>query len=454
MNNKEKELISQLEEDFRKVYKYAKGNKDIKLPAMGMPFYKNLSNNNPVMFNKLGIEVVPTGRNDIFILRFFNTYSLNFGTGARLYCEKTPEGLETWNEYNKVLNKIKKHASLFIKEEKTLLNSGTYLFEDGEPKKIKFKEVFKSPSKKDERESEQDPIRSMIAEGEGPNIEFKASLRWDIDKKCVNPELEFMVAKEIAGFLNSEGGYILIGISDDRKILGLKHDYKTLGKKKDRDEFQLKLVQVVNNHIGAGNAAFWKIKFPIIENLEICMIIIEKSPEPVFLKRKGKKQEDFFIRQGSSTNPLTMSEFHKYISNRFKRLNSSTYEIQRKLFREIKEFMEVLFSKEYFNFNRETIDKIKVGTSFISLKESELLDYFGITLDKDIVQHKTISFLKTKIKLTYYLSTARILTVVIDGNRYEYREYSEEVKNLLNEILLLLENHMKEYNKRGNDNFN
>ncbi len=105
-----KELLTQLEKDFGHVYEYAMGNKDINLSSMAMPFYTAFYSRNPVLFNKLGIEVVPTGRTDIFKLRFFNTFLIDFGTGARLYNEKTNEGLKTKAEYDQVLEEIKNQA--------------------------------------------------------------------------------------------------------------------------------------------------------------------------------------------------------------------------------------------------------------------------------------------------------------------------------------------------------
>lgn len=47
-------------------------------------------------------------------------------------------------------------------------------------------------------------------------FEFKSTLRFDINKGEVNKKLEFIVAKTIAAFLNSDGGWLLLGLMTTR----------------------------------------------------------------------------------------------------------------------------------------------------------------------------------------------------------------------------------------------
>lgn len=155
-------------------------------------------------------------------------------------------------------------------------------------------------------------IDSILSQGEGPTIEFKSSLRWDTRTERINKELEYVIAKEISGFLNTGGGIILIGVDDNRNIIGLENDYSTF-KKKDKDGFSQKLVQILSKYLGNEYGEFWNIKFKKINDKEICVIEVKKSPEPVYTKKKV--EEEFFIRKGTSTRPLTIREAHKYINH-------------------------------------------------------------------------------------------------------------------------------------------
>ncbi len=79
--------------------------------------------------------------------------------------------------------------------------------------------------------SEQQEIEALIKAGESATVEFKSSARWDMRQNKLNKELEQVIVKTVAGFLNTEGGTLLIGVDDGGIIVGLQHDYQTLGKK-------------------------------------------------------------------------------------------------------------------------------------------------------------------------------------------------------------------------------
>ena len=74
-------------------------------------------------------------------------------------------------------------------------------------------------------------VRELL-KGEDQHVEFKQTLRWDIRTKQVNPVLEEVVMKEIASFMNADGGKILIGVDDSGTAAGLDPDYHTLKRKK------------------------------------------------------------------------------------------------------------------------------------------------------------------------------------------------------------------------------
>ncbi len=82
-----------------------------------------------------------------------------------------------------------------------------------------------------------DDLRGLIARGESATLEFKSSFRWDLRENKLNRALEAVVLKTLAGYMNGNGGTLLIGVADDGSVTGLEQDYKTL-KKPDRDGFE------------------------------------------------------------------------------------------------------------------------------------------------------------------------------------------------------------------------
>jgi len=57
-------------------------------------------------------------------------------------------------------------------------------------------------------------------------------------EKRVNEPLKFSVIKTVAAFLNSDGGTLLIGVDDERNVVGLQGDYGLFKKADPRDALE------------------------------------------------------------------------------------------------------------------------------------------------------------------------------------------------------------------------
>ncbi|MFZ5675687.1 MAG: GmrSD restriction endonuclease domain-containing protein [Pseudomonadota bacterium] len=167
-------------------------------------------------------------------------------------------------------------------------------------------------------------IEDIIAEGEHDALEFKSSLRWDGNQGKTNPELEKVVLKSIAAFNNGsgDGGQLIIGVDNDRNVLGLSNDYSTL-KGNSRDVFELHLRSLISAEWGVDFcASSISISFYEIGGEDVCAVNVRKGTKPLFMKiadKSGAKVERFYVRSGNSSpyiaNP---SEISQYISKRFK----------------------------------------------------------------------------------------------------------------------------------------
>jgi hypothetical protein len=153
-------------------------------------------------------------------------------------------------------------------------------------------------------------LEDYLAQGENSILEYKSTLRWDIQQNKVNKALSKVVAKSIAGFLNTEGGTLLIGVLNDGSIYGIEEDIKTL-KHQNKDGFEQILIQVIKDYLGIEFCKYIKITFGKKEGNYVCMVQIERSPKPVFLKDNNEKE--FYIRAGNTTQPLDMEEANSYI---------------------------------------------------------------------------------------------------------------------------------------------
>ncbi len=163
-------------------------------------------------------------------------------------------------------------------------------------------------------------ITEIILSGENGFLEFKSTLRWDIRENTINKKMEEIILKSISSFSNGEGGKLLIGVKDDLEIIGLQDDYNSL-KVGDKDNFELHLRNLINNAFGKEFATFYlKVNFPLIDEMEICEIDIEKGNKPLYLEvanKNGQKQKKFYVRSGNSSQELEIDEVASYVKNRF-----------------------------------------------------------------------------------------------------------------------------------------
>jgi hypothetical protein len=159
-------------------------------------------------------------------------------------------------------------------------------------------------------------LQELIRLGEGPQLEFKSSLRFDYRENKVNRELERVVAKSIAGFLNSNGGTLLIGIADQGNVVGIQRDIDSLSNK-SLDAFERALRTAIGKYLGADVSADIFVDFPETDGLKIARVKCDKHPEAVYL-RDGDRYE-FYVRDGNATRPLNILEANKYIERHFSR---------------------------------------------------------------------------------------------------------------------------------------
>lgn len=158
--------------------------------------------------------------------------------------------------------------------------------------------------------SDQQEIEALIKAGESAKVEFKSTLRWDMKENRVNKILELVVVKTIAGFLNTEGGTLLIGVEDNKNILGLSADYKVLGKHQDKDGLENLLMTLLLEAYGKDSGPLITTTFHTLNGREICKVEAKPSPKPVFVK--DEKSDHLYIRTGNSTRELSPKEAVEY----------------------------------------------------------------------------------------------------------------------------------------------
>ena len=170
---------------------------------------------------------------------------------------------------------------------------------------------------------DQQRVKKAIDEGENEKVEFKSVLYCNIFDKKKNKKNAFKCVRSIAAFLNSKGGTLLIGVSDDKSILGLENfDYTLLNGDDKADLFKLELDNLIKTTFGDNIHRIINIKIIEINDKNICEIrILNKNYKPTYITKKevGENSRDaFYIRRSASTSELIKNEKEEYIKEHWK----------------------------------------------------------------------------------------------------------------------------------------
>jgi len=169
--------------------------------------------------------------------------------------------------------------------------------------------------------------------GESQTIEFKSTFWWDVEIGQCNDDRRLDILRSIAAFLNTKGGTLFIGVSEDRNspanpptVRGLDEDMKRFEDRprfgSPKDQLQRALRELIKDGIG------YQFSYLITDSLEKAdgksywVVRVEESPKwPVFVRWKpkgeSKEQQKFFVREGPRTSDLDNASTWRYIKNRW-----------------------------------------------------------------------------------------------------------------------------------------
>lgn len=155
-------------------------------------------------------------------------------------------------------------------------------------------------------------ILEMIHDGESERLEFKSTLRTNLQTGETDKRMEKAVLKTLVAFMNSDGGTLLVGVSDDGSICGI--DIESF---ENDDKLNLHFTNMIASTI--GNSFLPYINFKLIEMEEgrlVLRVKCDPTRKAVFLKEG--KTELFYVRSGPSSVELTGMNLVNYVNNRGK----------------------------------------------------------------------------------------------------------------------------------------
>lgn len=117
-------------------------------------------------------------------------------------------------------------------------------------------------------------------------------------------EVTESIKKEVLAFVNTSGGSVYIGVSDDGTILGIENP----------DEAMLQVGNMLRDAIHPDAMMFVQIHTEIKETKNILHIkVAEGSNKPYYLKKYGLRPSGVYVRQGSASVQASSEQIRQMI---------------------------------------------------------------------------------------------------------------------------------------------
>ena len=183
-------------------------------------------------------------------------------------------------------------------------------------------------------------LESLISNGESSRLEFKQTMRWDLELHKRNPELLRACVKAVCAFLNGEGGILLIGVANSGEPTGLEDDIRDFKDRKTVDGFESRFREALVAGLDPESSHLATVSFPFVRRVQVCRVDVQRSPHPVFLLSKNIPQQfyiqqegaplqpvkcphcgelihppEFYVRKGNASRPLDVRQAHEYIGD-------------------------------------------------------------------------------------------------------------------------------------------
>lgn len=167
------------------------------------------------------------------------------------------------------------------------------------------------------REPARQSTESLLESGEDFRVEYKGSFEADLMERNIPAHvMHWNCVKAVLGFLNREGGTLLVGVADNGEVLGLDSDLSIY--QNSLDKLQRKVNGVFSNTLGDAIASSLAIQYENLHDRTVCRIDVPKSQNLVFLQKdfsQGKSSE-LYVRRSGETKGLSGVEIVTYLANR------------------------------------------------------------------------------------------------------------------------------------------
>lgn len=250
-------------------------------------------------------------------------------------------------------------------------------------------------------EKEAELVEDVLNLGrEGTYREFKTSLIYYAGSSKQDFEKQSsVIMKTIAGFLNSKGGSLFIGVNDLGEIIGLHNDYSYFGKSTTSDKYEREIRAIIVQSFNKDVNSQIEFKFLTSKDLEYCEIIIPSYDKPV------SYFDNFYQRQGNETRVITGNDLIFFFE---RKLNNGLSDDSNLIFNINKEQKEIQPKSKHIELEESIqINLFEENIDFYSDQKSE---NNNLNIDYNIATNSIIAYMYIYINGKYIISRKKLDT--------------------------------------------
>ena len=176
-------------------------------------------------------------------------------------------------------------------------------------------------------------VTDLIAKGEGNKIEFKSTFFVDRKKyqkviglqakEYKSDEVLLSALKSIAAYLNSDGGTLLVGVTDEGDPCGIGLDH-ILASSPNEDQWQLCVRSNIESQFKDGKTVnpYVTIEFETVQGNRVAIVRVLPKPATVFLK-SANEPYSLYVRNGNRTDKLDITQAEDFFKLKWERNRNS-----------------------------------------------------------------------------------------------------------------------------------
>lgn len=154
---------------------------------------------------------------------------------------------------------------------------------------------------------------------ESANTEFKSGFELNRRLMMRDPEIRTGFNRTVAGFLNTDGGTLWIGVNDAGESIGIEDELGLIADGNKLDIYEQRIRENLKSHLDPIPLHYVSLEFVEDKEHTLCRVDVRPRPGVTYLVQKqsdGRTTEEVYVRDGNRTIRLTGRARDQFVLHR------------------------------------------------------------------------------------------------------------------------------------------